>query len=309
MSYSDQALIFAKIPVNHQIREEDRISFLYLEYCRIEQNRTGVVALREYEDDIRAKLIQIPVAGIAVMFLGPGTSITQPAIASCTRAGLTIVFTGENGIPYYSHATALTSSARWAIAQARLVSNEKHAREAARKLYKNQLSIDINADLTISQMRGIEGQMVRKLYRDMSRKYGITNFRRNTKSGDQVNAALNMLGGIIYGCAASACAALSVNPALGIIHRGDAKALLFDLADQYKPKSVIPLAFRALDQSDPMTWSRRELRRHLHRDLILTKMISLLMELFQPFLPKINDDRLINDRGEVKGHLSWGDDA
>lgn len=119
--------------------------------------------------------------------------------------------------------------------------------------------------------------------------------------------ALNMLGGIIYGCAASACAALSVNPALGIIHRGDARALLFDLADQYKPKLVIPLAFRALDQTNPMTWSRRELRRHLHKDLILTKMISLLMELFQPFLPKINDDRLINDRGEVKGHLSWGD--
>lgn len=92
-----------------------------------------------------------------------------------------------------------------------------------------------------------------------------------------------------------------------IIHRGDARALLFDLADQYKPKLVIPLAFRALDQTDPMTWSRRELRRHLHKDLILTKMISLLMELFQPFLPKINDDRLINDRGEVKGHLSWGD--
>lgn len=109
MSYSDQALIFAKIPVNHQIREEDRISFLYLEYCRIEQNRTGVVALREYEDDIRTKLIQIPVAGIAVLFLGPGTSITQPARVIPTS---TMFSTCKIGIPRASGGNSIAAGKR-----------------------------------------------------------------------------------------------------------------------------------------------------------------------------------------------------
>ena len=47
MNYSDTALAFSTIPVSSQVRMEDRISFLYLEYSQIRQDRTGVIAIRE----------------------------------------------------------------------------------------------------------------------------------------------------------------------------------------------------------------------------------------------------------------------
>ena len=60
MAYSDEALAFATIPVNHQIRLEDRISYLYLEYATIRQDRTGVVAYSSEEGENIAHTIQIP---------------------------------------------------------------------------------------------------------------------------------------------------------------------------------------------------------------------------------------------------------
>ena len=301
--YSDEALAFSKIPVSHQVRMEDRVSYLYLEYTRIIQDNTGVVAVSEKEDgEMCAQRIELPVAGIAVIFLGPGTSITQPAAASCARAGTTIVFSGGGGVPCYTAATPLTSSSRWLIAQAKLSANQAAARRAARVLYSRQLGIDMPEDIPISRMRGIEGQKVKLCYRQQAKKHGISGFKRDVKATDPVNINLNILNGILYGCAASACAALGVSAGLGIIHRGDARALLFDLADMYKPMVTIPIAFGTADAADPAEQSRRQLRKYLHQEKVLEEMIQTLIEVLTPHLPEIADDRLVNDRGEVEGH-------
>ena len=113
MAYSDEALAFATIPVNHQIRLEDRISYLYLEYATIRQDRTGVVAYSSEEGENIAHTIQIPVAEIAVIVLGPGTSISHAAMTSCARAGATVIFGGGGGLTSYTVATPLTTSSKW----------------------------------------------------------------------------------------------------------------------------------------------------------------------------------------------------
>lgn len=309
MSYSEEALAFSTIPTDHQVRLEDRVSFLYLEYCVIRQDKTGIIA---YGGDtekgkVAGKRVQLPVSGLAVLILGPGTSITQPAITSCTRAGTTILFTGGGGVPAYSHATPLTSSARWAIAQARLVAQEKHQRTAALILYKKQLGIEHMPGGTIAAMRGLEGRTIRNLYRDTAKKYKITGFRRQTTAEDNINMALNIANSILYGCAAAACAAIGVNPALGIIHRGDARSLLFDLADLYKPTLSIPVAFACHDSKNLAEEVRTAVRRELVKQKVLKGMLEILMEVLTPHLPERDDDRLITDRGaEVEGHTQYG---
>lgn len=310
MSYSDEAIAFSKIPTDHQVRLEDRISFLYLEYCVVRQEKTGVVAWST--DPKSGKLVgrraQIPVSGLAVLMLGPGTSITQPAITSCTRAGATVMFTGSGGVPGYSHATPLTSSARWAIAQARCAAQEKHQRAAAMILYKQQLGTDMPGG-SIAVMRGLEGRVIRNLYRDQAKIHKVKGFKRNTASEDNVNIGLNIANSILYGCAAAACAALGLNPALGVIHRGDIRSLLYDLADLYKPSLSIQVAFACHSSENVAQDVRSAVRKELVRQKVLETMLQTLMTIYSPHLPGRDDDRLVSDGvDEAAGHTQYGKD-
>lgn len=308
MSYSENALAFSTIPAGHQVRLEDRVSFAYLEHAQIVQDRTGVIALGEEDGQLVRQQIQIPVGSIAVVALGPGTSITHAAITSCTRAGATVLFCGGGGVPAYSTATPLTSSARWAIAQARLVSNEKYQREAAIHLYKQQFGLEGFDGSSITVMRGLEGRRMRDTYRELAQKHKIRGFKRDVSAGDDVNVALNIANAILYGCAASACAAIGVNPALGIIHRGDARSLLYDLADLYKPTIALPAAFAVAGNEDVPKEIRRRLRTAIVRDRLLAGMLGTLMTVLTPHLPNRDDDRLIGDSpsAEKAGHTQYG---
>ena len=100
MAYSEEALAFSTIPTKDQVRLEDRVSYLYLEYCQVRQDRTGVIARQrgDYPSDSPKRIrIQLPVAGLGVLMLGPGTSISQPAATSCARAGTAILYCGGGG--------------------------------------------------------------------------------------------------------------------------------------------------------------------------------------------------------------------
>ena len=314
MPYSQDALTFSTIPTNHQVRLEDRVSYLYLEYCLIRQDRTGVIAIREGEGRDRngpktAKL-QVPVAGMAVLLLGPGTSLSHAAAVSCARSGVVIMFCGGGGISCYTHASPLTSSAKWAIAQARLVASEGHQIQAALYLYKLRLGVENMPGGTINAMRGLEGRTIRNVYKAQAKKYGIKGFRRDSNGDDVVNVSLNLANSILYGCAGAACSAIGVNPALGIIHRGNVRSLLFDLADLYKPTMTIPLAFSATTAEDPLIFVRRKIRAAIFEKHVVVRMLDALMQVLSPHLPRRDDDRLLGSVGEeVSGHIQYGKDS
>lgn len=310
MAYSEEALAFSTIPTKDQVRLEDRVSYLYLEYCQVRQDRTGVIARQrgDYPSDSPKRIrIQLPVAGLGVLMLGPGTSISQPAATSCARAGTAILYCGGGGVPAYSLATPLTSSARWAIAQARLVANEAHQRKAAVILYRKQLGIEVMpTNASIATMRGLEGRLMRQTYKQVAARYKVKDFKRNTESPDPINQSLNLANSILYGCAAAVCSAIGVNPALGIIHRGDIRSLLFDLADMYKPDISIPLAFKHARSDNYATLVRSDLRKLIVKNKILEEMLQILMTILTPYLPARNDDRLIGGRNrEVAGHTQY----
>ncbi|RNL59204.1 type I-E CRISPR-associated endonuclease Cas1e [Arthrobacter oryzae] len=308
MSYSERALAYATIPAGHQVRLEDRVSFAYIDKATIYQNRTGVWALQDDEGERSKTQIQMPVGGIAVLALGPGTSITHPAAISLTRSGTTVVFAGNGGSNAYTAATPLTSSARWAIAQARLITNDDAVKNAAIGLYKRQLGVEMLPGGTVNTMRGLEGRTIRDIYAKLAKQHGIRAFHRDVHGEDPVNTGLNLGNSILYGCAAAACTAIGVNPALGIIHRGNIRSLLFDLADLYKPNVTIPLAFESSTKEDPATALRLKLRETIHKKKILAGMLDALMSALSPHLPERDDDRIIGEDTEVKGHANYGGD-
>ncbi|QIK63600.1 type I-E CRISPR-associated endonuclease Cas1 [Leucobacter viscericola] len=308
MSYSDNAIAFSTLPVSHQVRFEDRVSFAYIEKAVVLQNRTGVWAMQEEADELVQLQIQLPVGGIAVLALGPGTSITHPAMMSLTRSGATVVFAGGGGNNAYAAATPLTSSSRWALAQAHLVTREEETKQAAIVLYKQQLGLDVLPGGSINTMRGLEGRAIRDLYKKLAKQHGIKSFRREVAAEDPVNTGLNLGNSILYGCAAAACSAIGVNPALGIIHRGNRRSLLFDLADLYKPKITIPAAFASAAEEDSAGAVRRLVRKAIHKQKVMAGMVETLMTVLSPHLPGQDDDRLVGDESEIQGHTNYGGD-
>jgi len=306
----EESIAFQTIPVEDQNRFENRMSFLYLEYSKVVQSEHGVVALSNDDGELRRTEIQLPVAGLALLCLGPGTSITQAAITSCARSGCVVQFTGGGGHPAYSTITGLTASSRWAQAQALVVSDNALAKKVAKRFYAKQFGVDIGGS-SIAQMRGFEGQLVRRLYSEQSNKHGLRKFWRDTKSEDNVNMALNLSNGILYGLAASLTQAIGMNPALGVIHRGNVKSLLFDIADLYKPSISIPISFKLHDADTELLprLVRSAMRKEIDRRKVMKDMSKFITSAFNPYLPHREDERLIGNgvNDEVAGHSNYAD--
>ena len=73
-----------------QIKE--RISFLYLERCLINRQDSSISITDE------RGTVQVPVASLSVLLLGPGTTITHRAMELIGDAGTSILWIGEHGV-------------------------------------------------------------------------------------------------------------------------------------------------------------------------------------------------------------------
>ena len=81
-------------------RIADALSFVYLDVVRVVQDSTGVCAL--VESPRGEERVYIPTAALSCVMLGPGTSITQPALTTFARHGTTVLCVGSGGVRCYS---------------------------------------------------------------------------------------------------------------------------------------------------------------------------------------------------------------
>lgn len=300
MSWSEDALAL-RIP--HLVdlpRSGDRVSFIYLDRARVWQDETGVVAVND-----RGEQLRLPVAAITTLLLGPGTSITSPATIAIHRAGCSILTTSDGGLTSITAGRHLSGRAKWSEAQARLWTDPAARLTAARTLYERRFPTLDWSDQPMRKMRGLEGRQVKVLYRQHAGRAKLVRWRRNTRGDDAANQMLNLANSILYGSASAAVHALGLNPALGFIHQGAAGALLFDLADNHKAESSIPIAFGYLDTSDPAREVRRAMRDYLHTRKVLDDHLRVLDDLLGPHVrPTSDDDLLLDDHGHVEGHTN-----
>ncbi|NLJ95215.1 MAG: type I-E CRISPR-associated endonuclease Cas1 [Clostridiaceae bacterium] len=227
----------------------DRVSFIYVEHAKINRKDSAISLI-----DAKG-IIQIPVAIIGVLMLGPGTDISHRAVELIGDAGTSIIWVGERGVRFYAQGRPLAHSTRLLEAQAKMVSNTRTRLKVAKRMYQLRFPNEDVSKLTMQQLRGREGARVRSLYRECAKRYDVEWSKRrydpnDFSAGDPVNRALSAANVSLYGLVHSVIAALGLAPGLGFIHTGHDRAFVYDIADLYKAKFTIPLAFELAAETD-----------------------------------------------------------
>ena len=257
-------------------RVADQLSFLYVDIARIVKDDNGVAAMVTAPER-GTERVYLPTASIAAIMLGPGTSITQPAARQILRDGSSIVLCGTMLSRCYGAMTHDDLTTRWLHAQAEAWADPTQRAEVARRLYVCRFNDpELAEDRTISQLRGMEGQRVKAVYRQHAQRHGIR-FRRayyvnDFEAGDPVNQALSAANQVLYGVVHATVLALGMSPALGFIHTGSQRSFVYDVADLYKTELAIPIAFANHKEPEPDRVVRASMRSKL-RLLKLTRRI------------------------------------
>lgn len=247
----------------------DGLSYLYLERGYIEQSQKAVEFINK---DGR---VMIPAASLAVLMLGPGTSITHEAIKTLADNGCLVNWCGEEGVRFYAQGVGETRKGYHLIRQAELVSDPIKRMHVVRRMYQYRFDEQLAEDLTIQQIRGMEGARVRRTYAEASRTYGVLWFgrrydRQDWGRGDPINRALSAANACMNGVCHAAIVSAGYSPGLGFIHTGKQLSFVYDVADLYKMEMTVPLAFQLTAEST----SKLETRvRHACRNIFYEKRL------------------------------------
>ena len=220
----------------------DSVPYLYLERGRLTQTRNGV----EFENDLGR--IAVPVAQLACLMLGPGTTVTHRAMVTCARSACAVTWTGQAGVRFYASGTGATRKAYALQEQARLSSDPALRLAVVERMYRVRFDEPLPPDLSIEAVRGHEGVRVRRAYRTAAARFGVPWRGRNYdlgdwEAGDVPNRALSAASACLVGVCHAAVTAAGYSPGLGFVHQGLALSFVFDVADLYKMDVAVPVAF------------------------------------------------------------------
>lgn len=220
----------------------DSISYLYFEYGRIEQSKLGV----EYVN--KQGRILIPAAGLTTLMLGPGTTVTHAAVRSLARTGCLVIWCGEEGVRFYAQGLGETHKAYKLMHQASLSTSPELRMRVVDRMYRLRFRENLPGDLSIEQVRGLEGRRVRDAYAEAATRYGVPwrgrNYDRESwDSADPLNKALSAANACLGGISHAAVLSAGYNTGLGFIHQGKQLAFVYDVADLYKTRLTVPVAF------------------------------------------------------------------
>lgn len=228
----------------------DSISFLYLEYGRIEQTKLGVEYVNKQGRTV------VPVASLTALLLGPGTTVTQAAVRSLARTGCLVVWCGEEGVRFYAQGLGETHKAYKLMRQAALCVDEEKRLRVVERMYRVRFDEPLPEGATIQQIRGMEGARVRKAYAEAAQEHGVEWRGRRYDRGswgaaDVPNRALSAANACLNGLCHAAVLSAGYSPGLGFIHQGKQLAFVYDIADLYKAKVTIPVAFATAAEDPP----------------------------------------------------------
>lgn len=299
-------------------RVGDSLSFLYLDAVRVVQDKTGVCA--RIGTDGGGDRVYLPTAALSCVLLGPGTSITQPALATLARHGTTVACVGSGAVRAYSGIQPSSLTTHWLEIQARAWANDHQRLAVATRLYRRRFGDQVPASTSLAQLRGVEGQRVKALYKLLADKHHIARFRRNYNpdswdSQDPVNLALSAANVCLYGVVHSALLAMGCSPALGFIHSGTQHAFIYDVADLYKADITVPLAFGLHDSARPEVDVRRRLREEFRLFRLLPKIVNDIQHVLDPDSAPDQLDRrpdLVHlwdpDQGKLPAGVNYGNE-
>jgi CRISP-associated protein Cas1 len=271
----------------------DSLSYLYTEHAIIERNQHAIELI-----DANGRVL-VPAANLCVLMLGPGTKITHAAIKVLSENGCSVLWTGEEMTRFYASGTGETRKAYHLILQSNLASDPIKHKQVVIRMYKKRFNTELDPELSLPQIRGLEGVRVRETYAQASRQYGVhwqgRRYDRNQWGrSDPINRALSAANALLNGICHAAIVSGGYSPGLGFIHTGKQLSFVYDIADLYKTELTIPAAFETVGEFDQSVETRvREKCRQRFRESRLLHRI----------LPDIDDIFGASDQDQS----TWGD--
>jgi CRISPR-associated protein Cas1 len=121
-------------------------------------------------------------------------------------------------------------------------------------MYELRFGYRLDEELTLNQLRGMEGARMRDAYREAAHIYdvpwsGRRYDRRNWHRADPINRALSAASSCMYGVCHAAIVSGGYSPALGFMHTGKQLSFVYDIGDLYKTEITLPVAFRITAES------------------------------------------------------------
>ena len=275
-------------------RFADRWSYLFLEHGRLDKKNSSL-AFHDQDGETH-----IPIDQLGLVMLGPGTKLTHRAMQVLSENNCMVAWVGEHGVRMYAHSTGGTHYSRRILYQAKMFCEDESRLKVIRRMYQKRFEETLVEDLTLEQIRGMEGARVRKAYQQASQTYGIPWTGRNYdqddwNNSDDVNRALSAANSCLYGICHAAIVSAGYSAAIGFIHTGKMLSFVYDIADLYKTELTIPVAFQAAAEQKEHIEKETRLR---CRDIFHEEK---LMERIIPDIMEVLDAR--NDPGEIPGEL------
>ncbi len=253
-------------------KTRDSISFLYFDRCKIEQEAKAIAVFRE-----KYKYL-VPCASLSTLLLGPGTNITHAAIKALADNGCDVQWVGEDCFRFYSAGRQNSISVQRLYHQAEVWADAQKHLAVVRNMYQFRFPDPLCSDLTLEQIRGLEGVRVRTIYKRLSKEMGVEWKGRNYKTdswydSDPVNRAMSTANSYLYAVCQAALLSVGYSPALGFVHTGKPLSFVYDIADLYKMETTVPAAFEAIRDADLDGVSIRAKCRQKFTDFKLMKRI------------------------------------
>ena len=274
--------IFEKPPLETLAQAKDRWTPLYLEHGRVEVDDSSIKWI-----GADALVTRIPAATLSALILGPGTTITHAAVKALADCNTPTFWMGEEGMRFYSFGITPNHDNSMARKHAEIWANRKKREEAARRMFRFRFE-DAEVDsATVKQLRGMEGQRVKREYAKLGIEFGVTWKGRDYKTSnwnlaDNINRALSAANASLYALTASVTCGMGFIPQLGFVHDAGTLPFIYDVADLYKHQTSWPAAFNAISQNstDDGTLTRKLLKRRVEETRLLQRMPKDLNKLF-----------------------------
>jgi len=217
--------------------------FIYLERGRLEIDDSSVKWI-----DCDKNVIRLPIATLNCLLLGPGTTITHEAVKVISASNCSVCWVGEDSLLFYAVGQTPTSNTRNFHKQLLLSADQEKSLEVVRRMYARRFPKAELEGKTLKEMMGMEGYRVRELYQQKAQEYQIGWKGRSYvpgkfELGDMTNQIMTSANAALYGIISSAVHSMGYSPHIGFIHSGSPLPFVYDLADLYKEKLCIDLAF------------------------------------------------------------------
>lgn len=277
-----------------------------LEHARVFVHGGVVVYTLARDTDADHWRFNIPHMNTQALLLGSGCSLTQAAAAKLREGDVSVAFVGGGSAPAFLLAAnhkpteyAQRYLRAWLEGEERQAQLARvlleHRYQYLREVWSKTPSVaelvgsDAHAALVdwreqlagqpIESLRGVEGQLAKRLFAALADRFGNEGFSRAPgEDTDPVNRLLDRGNALAYGLGMSACWALGLPNQFALLHGATRDSgLIFDLADIAKDAVVMPWAFEY--QTAETDKAIAELKARFHHHNALKTMITVLQTL------------------------------